>query len=142
MGMAPFDWHELATKKDLEQVATKAELNGLGTELRGEMNDLGTALRTEMNDLGTELRAEMNGGFQILTIDTDAPEMVTEDGVEASRLAVSAGDDPGGALAARYLGEASSAVYLIRPDQHVAARRPSFDENQFRHAIRRAIGKE
>ena len=63
MGMAPFDWHELATKKDLEQVATKAELNGLGTELRGEMNDLGTALRTEMNDLGTELRAEMNGGF-------------------------------------------------------------------------------
>ena len=83
----------------------------------------------------------MNGGFQILTIDTDAPEMVTEDGVEASRLAVSAGDDPGGALAARYLGEASSAVYLIRPDQHVAARWPVFEATAVRAAIRTATGR-
>ena len=26
MSMSPFDWHELATKKDLEQFATKADL--------------------------------------------------------------------------------------------------------------------
>lgn len=80
--------------------------------------------------------------FTLLTIDADAPDMVVEDGVEVTRLALSVKDDLSGALKARYLGDASSAVYLIRPDQHVAARRPSFDEKLFRTAIRRATGKE
>ncbi len=80
--------------------------------------------------------------FTLLTIDADAPESIEEDGIEAKRLALSADDDATGALAARYLGEARSAVYLIRPDQHVAARFPSFDEAQIRAAIRRATGKE
>ena len=51
-------------------------------------------------------------------------------------------DDKTRALRERYLGDNDSAVYLIRPDQHVAARRPSFDDSQFRAALRRAIGKE
>ncbi|WP_425046683.1 FAD-dependent oxidoreductase [Primorskyibacter sp. S87] len=80
--------------------------------------------------------------FTLLTIDADAPDLIEEDGVEVTRLALSVKDDPTMALKERYLGDSDSAVYLIRPDQHVAARRPSFDENQFRHAIRRATGKE
>ena len=81
-------------------------------------------------------------GFTLLTIDCDAPDELTEDGVTLRRLAVSASDDATGALAQRYLGEAGSAVYLIRPDQHVAARWPAYDEHDVRAALRRACGKD
>jgi 3-(3-hydroxy-phenyl)propionate hydroxylase len=80
--------------------------------------------------------------FTLLTIDAEAPEMIEEDGITVTRLALSTRDDPTLALKDRYLGNATSAVYLIRPDQHVAARRPDFDEKLFRAAIRRATGKE
>jgi 3-(3-hydroxy-phenyl)propionate hydroxylase len=84
----------------------------------------------------------LGGRFTLLTIDADAPDLIEEDGVEVIRLALSVKDDPTGALKARYLGDATSAVYLIRPDQHVAARWPGFDETKARAAIRRATGKE
>ncbi len=84
----------------------------------------------------------LGDGFILLTIDADAPEQVTEQGVTAQRLAVSTRDDPSLALKARYLGGAPGAVYLIRPDQHVAARRPAYDDVQFRAALRRATGQE
>ncbi len=85
---------------------------------------------------------QLGDKFVLLTIDADAPDVIEEEGIEVTRLALSVKDDKTLALKDRYLGSAESGVYLIRPDQHVAARRPSFDENQFRHAIRRAIGKE
>lgn len=85
---------------------------------------------------------KLGGKFTLLTIDADAPDMFEESGIEVTRLALSIKDDKTLALKERYLGSAESGVYLIRPDQHVAARRPSYDENQFRHAVRRAIGKE
>ena len=80
--------------------------------------------------------------FTLLTIDADAPDSFEEEGIEVTRLALSTKDDTTGALKSRYLGDYDSAVYLIRPDQHVAARRPSFDETLFRTAVRRAVGKE
>jgi len=80
--------------------------------------------------------------FTLLTIDADAPDSIEEDGITVTRLALSAKDDPTQELKRRYLGDAPSAVYLIRPDQHVAARRDSFQENEIRHAIRRASGKD
>ncbi len=80
--------------------------------------------------------------FTLLTFNADAPDEITEDGVTVTRLALSDADDPTRALRQRYLGKCKSAVYLIRPDQHVAARRPTWDEHQFRAAIRRATGKE
>ena len=82
------------------------------------------------------------GRYTLLTIDADAPDILVEDGIEVTRLALSVKDDPSMALKNRYLGKADSAVYLIRPDQHVAARRDSYEENAFRQAIRRASGKE
>jgi 3-(3-hydroxy-phenyl)propionate hydroxylase len=46
--------------------------------------------------------------------------------------------DEAGILAARYDGKAGT-TYLIRPDQHVAARWRSFDEAKIAAALRRAI---
>ncbi len=79
--------------------------------------------------------------FTILSIDAEAPDTLEEAGITATRLALSVADDATGDLAARYLGDAGSAVYLIRPDQHVAARWDGFDETQMRAALRRATGR-
>jgi len=91
---------------------------------------------------GGFLLPRLGNDFQILTIGAEAPEMLEEDGVTARRFAISASDDPTGVLAERYLGDASAAVYLIRPDQHVAARWPAFDETAMRTALRKACGKD
>lgn len=80
--------------------------------------------------------------FTLLTLNADAPESLTEAGITLTRLALSDHDDSTGQLAARYLGDTPAAVYLIRPDQHVAARWPAYDETAIRAAIRRATGQE
>ncbi|MDK3020828.1 FAD-dependent oxidoreductase [Pseudodonghicola flavimaris] len=85
---------------------------------------------------------QLGNRFLLLTIDADAPDSLTEDGVAVTRLALSRDQDPSGALADRYLGDGASAVYLIRPDQHVAARWDSYDETAVRTALRKACGKE
>jgi 3-(3-hydroxy-phenyl)propionate hydroxylase len=59
------------------------------------------------------LLERLGGGFVVLGIGTDAPAV---EGATSLSLA------PDAVLAARYLGTAGRAVYLIRPDQHVAAR--------------------
>ncbi len=88
------------------------------------------------------LLQKLGNDFVILTIDAEAPDTITEDGVSARRIAIKAEEDPSGALADRYLGGASSAVYLIRPDQHVAARWDTFDETAVRAALRTACAKD
>ncbi|KIN60126.1 Monooxygenase FAD-binding [Sulfitobacter noctilucae] len=88
------------------------------------------------------LLALLGDGFTVLALETDVPESLTEGGITAKAVSLSAEDDPSGQLAARYLGDTKSAVYLIRPDQHVAARMATFDEEALRAAIRRATGQE
>jgi 3-(3-hydroxy-phenyl)propionate hydroxylase len=44
-------------------------------------------------------------------------------------------------LRTRFLGDAACAVYLIRPDQHIAARWETYDEHAVAHAIGKAIGQ-
>ncbi|SLN34009.1 3-(3-hydroxy-phenyl)propionate/3-hydroxycinnamic acid hydroxylase [Roseivivax jejudonensis] len=87
------------------------------------------------------LLSRLAAGFTLLTLDADAPGEVTSGGVTARRLALSAGDDPSGALAARYLGEANSAVYLVRPDQHIVGRWATFDPEAVSAALDRACGR-
>jgi 3-(3-hydroxy-phenyl)propionate hydroxylase len=84
----------------------------------------------------------LGGGFTLLTIGADAPESLHEDGIPLRRLALTEADDPTGAIRDRYLGTADRAVYLIRPDQHVAARWDHYDETAVRAALRRACGKD
>lgn len=88
------------------------------------------------------LLGRLGNEFVILGINVDVPTTITEDGVTTRNVAITMDDDPTGALAERYLGEAKSAVYLIRPDQHVAARWNAFDESALRSALLTACAKE
>ena len=88
------------------------------------------------------LLGDLGDRFTLLTINAEAPDSLTEGGITVKRLALTGKDDASGALAARYLGDAPAAVYLIRPDQHVAARWPAYDEGAIRAALRRATGQE
>jgi len=63
---------------------------------------------------GGFLLDRLGGGFVLLGLGMAAPNVA---GATPLTLA-----DPSGALRARYLGRAHRAIYLIRPDQHVAAR--------------------
>ena len=76
---------------------------------------------------------DLRGSFTVLAICCEAPEVP---GTETLVIA-----DPSPELRARYLGEASQAIYLIRPDQHVAARWPSADATQIATALERAQGQ-
>ncbi len=75
-------------------------------------------------------------GFTLLGLNTDVAD-VNAGGIAARALPLRAS----GALVQRYLGGAESAVYLIRPDQHVAARWAAFDATAVRAALRRATGQ-
>ncbi len=82
----------------------------------------------------------LGGGFHLLGIDCTLPESLSVEGVTISCLAIQTSDLPSGALRQRYLGDAPSAVYLLRPDQHVMARWPHYDEAKVKAAFCRAIG--
>ena len=84
------------------------------------------------------LLPKLGDRFTLLTIGADAPDSLEAEGLTIDRLAL----DPTAELAERYLGSAASAVYLIRPDQHVAARWPAYDDAAVKAALKRAIGKE
>ncbi|WP_397544299.1 FAD-dependent oxidoreductase [Roseovarius salis] len=88
------------------------------------------------------LLSRLGNGFVVLAVDVELPEITEAGGVAVRRVCVSAADDPTGALAQRYLGDAPSAVYLVRPDQHVVARWREYDEPALRAAILKACGKE
>ncbi len=75
--------------------------------------------------------------FQLLAFNAKVPETLRFGGIEITRLELPAKDD----LETRYLGAAQSAVYLIRPDQHVAARWLEYDEKAVKSALDTALGK-
>ena len=85
------------------------------------------------------LLGKLGDTFQILAIDVEVPQSVCVGGVCADRLALSAKDNP--ALRERYLGGADCAVYLMRPDQHVAARWDHWNDEAVRQAIEAATGR-
>lgn len=87
---------------------------------------------------GGWLLQALGRGFTLMTINAEAPDQVTAHGLTVPRLALTATPE----IAARYLGEASGAVYLIRPDSHVAARWDRYDEGAVAGALATAIGKD
>ena len=85
---------------------------------------------------------KFRGEFTLLAINTPAPNLNDVDGVPVEILALSTdSDDPTGAIAERYLGTAPQAVYLIRPDQHVAARWDKASVAEIQSALRTATAR-
>lgn len=80
---------------------------------------------------GGWLLNRLGGGFTVMGLNCDPPAAA---GAAALRI------DASGALASRYLGAAPRAVYLIRPDQHVAARWTACDAAEAALALAAAKG--
>ncbi len=106
-------------------------------DLRGaDSNELPVATRpgTSMLDAPLDdewLLEKVGGEFMILGLNTEAGEI---EGARTLNLKA------GGLLVERYLGAARQAVYLIRPDQHIAARWLDFDPASLSAAIAKAKG--
>ncbi|MDU8942206.1 FAD-dependent oxidoreductase [Ovoidimarina sediminis] len=84
----------------------------------------------------------LGDGFAILALNCDPPGLREVDGIPLGHLRLDMpSDDPSGALADRYLGGQSRAIYLIRPDQHVAARWQDATEDEVAGALRTALAK-
>ncbi len=79
--------------------------------------------------------------FCLLAINEDIPAEMQIEGSTLDVISIDTGDASADTLAKRYLGKAKSAVYLIRPDQHVAGRWPEFNEATLSEAIRTALGR-
>lgn len=83
------------------------------------------------------LLRRLGPGFTLLAIGVEVPEVAPLGGWALDRLVLEATEE----LRARYLGQAERAVYLIRPDQHVAARWDHFDDGEVAAALARATGR-
>ncbi|MDJ0947961.1 MAG: FAD-dependent oxidoreductase [Alphaproteobacteria bacterium] len=84
---------------------------------------------------------KLGNRFQLLVFDAEAPDGLEVDGIPVETLRIHTEAAPSDALRERYLGEAPAAVYLMRPDQHVAGRWTEFDAAAVDAALRRAIGQ-
>ena len=82
----------------------------------------------------------IGGDFTLLAINAALPTEFAAHGVQLKIRPLTA--ETGSPLADRYLGDAESAVYLIRPDQHVAARFATFDADSISSALARALAKD
>ncbi|WP_282095374.1 FAD-dependent oxidoreductase [Epibacterium ulvae] len=84
----------------------------------------------------------LGDAFILLGLNQDVPEILDVDGIPIKGLRVDASSAAHELLRARYLGSEHSGVYLIRPDQHIAARWETYDQAQTVHALRKACGKD
>jgi len=87
--------------------------------------------------------SSLSDGFTVLVFgDKPAVDRVDVNGIDAEVVTVGQSlTDDRGVLTDRYDG-ANGAVYLIRPDQHVAARWRTFDQAKIELAIKRATGQK
>ena len=83
----------------------------------------------------------LDGAFVLLAINLDGPSDIRVAGQQIEVIHLSTENATDTALAARYLGDNASALYLIRPDQHVAARWAGFDADAIAAAVGQALGK-
>ena len=78
----------------------------------------------------------LTGGFRVLALNAKA-EPIRHKDMDVDVLQLEAI----GALAERYLGDQASAIYLVRPDQHVAARWIDASQDDIRAGLLRALGE-
>ncbi|WP_420861332.1 FAD-dependent oxidoreductase [Algirhabdus cladophorae] len=83
---------------------------------------------------------QLGDRFTLLAINTEVPETIIAQCGALDVVHVTADATPTKAVATRYLGGHESGVYLIRPDQHVAARWVEFDAVAVASAVTRTLG--
>ena len=113
-----------------------SDLNGADAATMPKRSRPGASMIDAPTDKGWLLDL-LGNRFQLLTLNAKAPKKVEIDAITIETLSVDVNQE----LKQRYLGEAESAVYLIRPDQHVAARWENFDKGEVATALRKAIGQ-
>lgn len=79
--------------------------------------------------------------FTLLVINQKEPKTGKIAGIDVVPLSLSSEDDISGQLQERLLGPSNTAVYLIRPDQHVAARWENYDNEKVESGLKKAIGR-
>ncbi len=87
---------------------------------------------------GGFLLEQLGNDFVLLAIGGEKPAPVSTHGI-TTRVAHVV--DPSAQVVERYLGDQSTAVYLVRPDQHVVARWSHYDAAAISTALATAIGK-
>jgi len=80
----------------------------------------------------------LGGRFNLLAIGADVPGRLNANGVIVETVVVS---DISPEMQERYLGGETAGVYLIRPDQHIAARWSAYDEAEIKKAIDKCIAR-
>ena len=93
----------------------------------------------ELND--GYLLDHLTGGFVVLAFNTEMPAQITAEGHHLNVVHITTAQGAAADAAARYLGNETAGVYLIRPDQHVAARWRHYDADAVAAALRIALGK-
>lgn len=86
---------------------------------------------------GSWLLEKLGGQFLLLAIGVEAQPVIESGAIQLKCLTVSESTNE---LWRRWLGDAASAYYLIRPDQHVAARWTTFNEGEIIAAFGKARG--
>ena len=87
------------------------------------------------------LLERLGSGFTLLVINGTVDGFEAPDGVPFEVLHVDSVSDPSCALTQRYLGSEKTAVYLIRPDQHIAGRWAEYDTHQVAETMKINLGK-
>lgn len=80
---------------------------------------------------------QLQGSFCVLTIGDVTTTIDLHPDIQVSFVNIPSPLDD---IKSRYLGSAKSAIYLIRPDQHIVARWPSFDIDQVKIALQKSLG--
>lgn len=87
------------------------------------------------------LLTNLGGTFTVLAININVPDAVYIEGIDLSTRTITVTDNENQILGDRFLGNGKTAVYLVRPDQHIIARWPNYDAAKIRNALNKALGK-
>jgi 3-(3-hydroxy-phenyl)propionate hydroxylase len=90
---------------------------------------------------GTWLLDRLGNRFQLLAFGAEVPLLSPVDGVVIEVLSLKTEGEGASVLRQRYVGQEVTAFYLMRPDQHVAARWTTFSEAAVHQAVLKAIGR-
>ena len=82
----------------------------------------------------------LKDNFCLLAININVPNELHLEGQTLDVISVDTKSENTSVLVDRYLDKASSAIYLIRPDQHIAGRWWDFSEVEISAAMRKALG--